>query len=108
PVATGAGSSHLLHQVVLATSTQRLAQDVGIELVRDIRSGKNEVMIRLDPAELGRIEVKMTFSEEGRIRAVFAVDNPQTAELLRRDADSLLRSLTDAGIKAEADDLQFD
>src|SRR5690606_12993557 len=37
PVATGAGSSHLLHQVVLATSTQRLAQDVGIELVRDIR-----------------------------------------------------------------------
>lgn len=60
--------------------------------------GKNEFTIRLDPPELGGIEVKLHINESGKTSADLAADLPQTLDLLQRDSAVLERTLKDAGI----------
>lgn len=93
---------------VLPARPDHLAQDVGSLMARQVAAGDKEVLIRLDPAELGRIDVRMNFAEDGQLRAVITADNSGSFDLLRRDADTLARSLADAGIKADAQNLRFD
>jgi len=65
------------------------------------------VQIRLNPAELGRIEVKMEVSDDGHVRAVLAVDKPETLDLMQRDPRALERALQAAGLKTDQDSLNF-
>lgn len=60
--------------------------------------GENEFTIRLDPPELGGIEVKLHINESGKTSADLAADLPQTLDLLQRDSTVLERTLKDAGI----------
>ncbi len=60
--------------------------------------GNNEFTIRLDPPELGGIEVKLHIHESGKTSADLAADLPQTLDLLQRDSAVLERTLKDAGI----------
>ena len=98
----------LVQHVVLPTSLKQLAPDLGNEVVRSIGAGKNEVAIRLDPANLGRVDIHMSFGDDGRMRAVIAADNPTTFHMLKQDASVLARTLSDAGVKTDASDLRFD
>lgn len=65
------------------------------------------VTIRMAPAHLGRIEVRLDFGETRQLSAEVIADRPQTLEALRRDADQLHRSLTDAGFTGAGLDLKF-
>jgi flagellar hook-length control protein FliK len=55
--------------------------------------GKNRFEIRLDPPELGRIEVRIDVDHDGNAR--LTVDRADTYDLLRRDAAGLERALQD-------------
>ena len=85
-----------------------VAQDVGVEVGRAARGGHKEVSVRLDPAELGTVEVRWSTDEQGRVRTVIAADNPATLDLLKRDSHQLARALNDAGVQADASAFQFD
>jgi flagellar hook-length control protein FliK len=65
------------------------------------------VTIQLRPEELGRIEIKLEMSQDGKVRAAITADNPATLELLQRDARGLERALQDAGLRADASNLEF-
>jgi flagellar hook-length control protein FliK len=69
--------------------------------------GNDRINIRLSPSELGRVDVRLEFTPDGRIQAVFAADRPQTVELLQRDARELERALQDAGLRADSGSLSF-
>ena len=69
--------------------------------------GNDRINIRLSPADLGRVEVKLEFGPDGRVQAVFAADRPQTVDLLQRDARDLERALQDAGLRADSGSLSF-
>jgi len=57
-----------------------------------------QVVVRLDPPELGRIRV--TFRGEGNeLRAVMEVDNAKTLSELQREAPPLIQRLADSGIQ---------
>lgn len=116
--ATGTGSADIgstvdqagprQHQeTALATRPARLAADLGIEVVRQIGSGRSDFTIRLDPPELGRIDVRLEM-HRNEVRAIVSTDNPSTYDLLRRDADNLARALVDGGLRADAGALRFD
>ena len=60
--------------------------------------GDNRFSIRLDPPELGRIEVNLNVRSDGHAQAELSADKPQTLELLQKDASSLERALKDAGL----------
>lgn len=93
--------------ILLPTRPERLTADVAVEVVRQISAGRNEFTIRLDPPDLGRIDVQLEF-DGGTVRAVVTTDNPQTHDFLRRDADGLARLLEMNGFKADSSAFRFD
>jgi flagellar hook-length control protein FliK len=66
------------------------------------------MLIRLNPQEMGRIEVRLSFDDAGAVRAVLASESPAALEMLRRDSADLARSLNDAGVRADAQSFRFD
>lgn len=81
---------------------------LGAVIARRLGDGGEEVQIRMDPAELGRIHVRLSFDEGGSLRAVVAADSPQVLEAIRRDSADLGRTLTDAGVRTDAQSFRFD
>lgn len=80
---------------------------VAMHLSRAVQNGINRLTIRLDPAELGRVEVKLEIGHDGRAIAWVAAERPETLELLQRDARALERALQQAGLQTDADSLSF-
>jgi flagellar hook-length control protein FliK len=71
------------------------------------QAGERHFDIRLDPPELGRIEVRMKVDRDGRITSHLIADRHDTLDLLRRDGAGLERALQDAGLKTAGEGLQF-
>lgn len=86
--------------------------DVGVAIARALDSGpdgmRDALLIRLDPRHMGRIDVKMSFDDDGTLRAVVSADQPAALDMLRRESTHLDRALADAGVRADAQSLRFD
>ena len=80
---------------------------VAVRIGQAIAGGARQIGIRLHPAELGRVDVRLEISGEGRVSAVVIADRAETVDLLRNDARLLERALHDAGLRTDADSLQF-
>ncbi|URD61897.1 flagellar hook-length control protein FliK [Sphingomonas sp. KRR8] len=84
------------------------ADQLGVMIARHGKAGAEELTVRMHPAELGRIEVKLGFDETGSLRAVVSSDNVQLLDQLRRDLSDLTRALGDAGVRADQGSFRFD
>jgi hypothetical protein len=80
---------------------------VPIAIAGKALAGKNHFEIRLDPPELGRIDVRLDVDKDGRITSHVIADRKDTLNLLQRDASGLQRALQDAGLKTADSGLQF-
>ncbi|MEI9989987.1 MAG: flagellar hook-length control protein FliK [Rhizomicrobium sp.] len=69
--------------------------------------GTKHFDIRLDPAELGRVDVHLTVDDAGKAQAMLSVEKPQTLELLQKDQPQLERALKDAGLDLSQNGLNF-
>jgi hypothetical protein len=92
---------------VVVAQPGRIGQDMGVAIVHRLAAGEQERVVRLEPAALGRIEVRMAFDDQGGLRAVIAADNPVALDMLRRDSADLARALNDAGIRNDGQSLRF-
>jgi flagellar hook-length control protein FliK len=61
-------------------------------------AGENEFTIRLNPPELGGIEVKLHVDAAGKASASLAADLPPTLDLLQRDSATLERVMKETGL----------
>jgi flagellar hook-length control protein FliK len=86
---------------------QPVTEQVAVHLSRAVQQGQERMTIRLHPAELGRIEIKLDLSAEGVVKASFHIDQPATLDLLQRDAKGLEKALGDAGLKTDGGSLNF-
>ncbi len=84
-----------------------VSDQIAVHLSRSLQEGQDRVTIRLHPAELGRIEIKLDMGTDGRVSASFSVDQPATLDLLQRDQKGLERALSDAGLKSDTGSLNF-
>lgn len=82
-------------------------RDIALHMSQHADNGINRFQLRLDPPELGRVEVRMEISAEGKLSAVIAVERPETLDLLQRDGRALERSLLEAGLKTDGNSLSF-
>jgi flagellar hook-length control protein FliK len=83
------------------------AEQVAVQIQRAAANGQQRVQIRLHPAELGRIDVKLDMADDGTVRAVLAVDKPETLDLMQRDPRALEKALQAAGLKTDSGSLSF-
>ncbi len=79
---------------------------VAFEIVRQVRAGMQRFEVRLDPPEMGRIDVQMEM-EGKNVTARLVVERAETLDLLQRDARALERALQQAGLNADRANLQF-
>jgi flagellar hook-length control protein FliK len=72
---------------------------VPLEIGLQALAGSKRFDIRLDPAELGRVDVNLEISDKGEVTAKLVVDRVETLHLLQRDARTLERAFEQAGLK---------
>ena len=95
---------------VPATPTANLAvplNGLAVQIATSAQGGKSRFEIRLDPAELGRIDVRLDVDRHGQVTSHLTVEKPETLAMLRQDAPQLQRALEDAGLKTGNNGLQF-
>ena len=80
---------------------------VAFEIVRQVQAGNSRFQIRLDPAELGRIDVQLDVDRSGNVSARMVVDRPETLDLMQRDQRALQQALQQAGLDANRTNLEF-
>jgi hypothetical protein len=80
---------------------------VPIVIAARVEAGEKQFQIRLDPPDLGRIDVQLNVDSSGRATSHLVVDRADTLDLLRRDAPSLERALQSAGLTTDDGSLQF-
>lgn len=80
---------------------------LAVEIATQATAGKNHFEIRLDPPELGRIDVRLSVDHDGRVTSHLMADRADTLDLLKRDAGDLQRALQQAGLKTSDNALEF-
>lgn len=81
---------------------------LGVAIARQVSGGRDELTVRMDPAELGRIQVRLAFDEGGSLRAVVSTESPAVMESIRRDIGDITRALADAGVRADGQSFRFE
>ncbi|MDC7812572.1 flagellar hook-length control protein FliK [Sphingomonas koreensis] len=93
---------------VVAAQPGRMGADIGVEIAKAANGDREDLLIRLDPRDMGRINVRLSFDSDGVLRAVMSADSPAALDMLRRESGDLNRALADAGIRSDAQSLRFD
>lgn len=73
---------------------------VPVEIGLRALQGLKEFQIRLDPAELGRVDVRLEIGDDKSVTARVVVDRVETLHLLQREARTLERAFEQAGLKS--------
>lgn len=84
------------------------AGQVALKLAGSAADGGGRITIRLNPEELGKVDVKLEIGRDGQVRALISADRPETLDMLQRDARMLEKALQDAGLKTGQNSLEFD
>ncbi len=81
--------------------------NMAVHIAAQARAGHQQFNIRLDPPELGRIDIKMEIGADGSTLTHMAVEKPETLDLLRQDSRALERALANAGLDSRNGSLSF-
>jgi len=89
-----------------ALAASAVAQ-VSVMVQRAGLSRVDSLTVQLDPAELGRVEVRLKLDKGGTVHAAVTADRPQTLDMLRNDKASLEKALQSAGLNTDAGSMSF-
>jgi flagellar hook-length control protein FliK len=102
----GQANTALTQNVQVSTSGPNVPA-LAVEIAARSQSGAKQFDIRLDPPELGRVEIRLSIDATGKASAHVSADQPQTLDLLQKDAPTLTRALRDAGLNVAQNGLNF-
>jgi flagellar hook-length control protein FliK len=80
---------------------------LAVAIAARAQDGSNQFDIRLDPPELGRIDVQLSVDGSGQVTSHVTVDRPDTLTLLQNQQPQLERALEQAGLKTADNGLSF-
>ena len=80
---------------------------VAFEMVRQLHQGQTRFTLRIDPPELGRVDVKMHVDASGNVNARLTVARSETLDMFQRDKGALEKALTQAGLDSGKTNLEF-
>jgi flagellar hook-length control protein FliK len=109
PVQSAAAPAPAAAQLTVTAATAAVVplNGLALQIAVSAQSGKSRFEIRLDPAELGRIDVRIDVDRHGQVTSHLTVEKPETLAMLRQDAPQLQRALDNAGFKTGDTGLQF-
>ncbi len=80
---------------------------LAVEIAARAQDGNTRFEIRLDPPDLGRVDVRLDVDRHGHVTSRLMVEKAETLDLLRREAPELERALQQAGLKTSDSGMQF-
>lgn len=80
---------------------------LAVAIAARAQSGSSQFDIRLDPPELGRIDVRLGVDGSGQVTTHVTVDRADTLQLLQSQQPQLQQALEQAGLKTADNGLQF-
>ncbi len=80
----------------------QVMEQVTVQIDKQVKDGADTIKIQLKPHELGKIEIKLEVSSDGRVSATVTADKPETLAMLQKDAKGLEKALEDAGLKPDS------
>jgi hypothetical protein len=89
-----------------AAPVQQIA--VGLEALSRTADGNRQLVVRLDPPELGRVQIAIAQPKDGPAAVVLTIERPETLLLVLRDQPALHQVLDRAGIAADARTVTFE
>ena len=98
----------LLSQGNAATAAHPSTQMVAATITKAGQGENKNITLRLDPPDLGRVQVRMELSEDNIVKAIISSEKPQTHMMLQRDAHALERALQEAGLDSADGALEFE
>jgi hypothetical protein len=96
------------HKQTHTQSSAHAGAQVAQEIIRKFNGDSTTFDLRLDPPELGRVEVRLELSRDNRVSAIVSADNPQALAELARNARDLQSALQSAGLDLADNGLSFD
>ncbi len=81
--------------------------ELSARIAARMEAGRRVFDIRLDPPEMGSINVRLSFNADGQMNAALSADRAEAVELLRRDAPELMRMMREAGVDLAGNGLSF-
>ena len=94
-------------RVYTAPQNLPLTDQIKVLIKQATNESHSEITIKLNPAELGKIDVKIDSHKQSGSIILIHVEKPDTLEMLQRDSRSLQAALADAGIDVQTGGLQF-
>ena len=82
-------------------------EQVSVQIQRAVLSGSDKINIKLHPAHLGRVEVRLDIAADGKLSAIIMAEKPETLELLQRDIKGLEKALQQAGLDTNSNSFNF-
>ncbi len=95
-------------EVEIAARPGHLGQTMGVEIARRVEAGDDTLRVRMNPAELGRVDVTLAFDSGGSLKATVSADSARALDLLRQDLPDLARTLDQAGVRTDAQSFRFE
>lgn len=86
---------------------QTPAEQIAVKIRQAIGDGADKINIKLNPHELGRVEVRLELAKDGGIVATVLAERQETLDMLQKDARGLERALNDAGLRTDSASLTF-
>ena len=80
---------------------------LAVHIARKVEGGESRFEIRLDPIELGKLDISVTVTDDGRVQAVIRAERPETLDMLQRDARLLEGQLRQSGLNVDSGSLNF-
>lgn len=93
---------------VSASQLPQFISQTGQKLLERFDGKTSSFEIRLDPAELGKVDVRIKVDADGRVQAVLAAQDPNAADALTRGLRSLENALTQAGLSLSEHGVQIE
>lgn len=87
--------------------TQQAASQLAAQISQRYSNGSRVFGIRLDPAELGRVDIQLKLGQNNKVHATLTVERGDTLAEMQRSSRDLERALNDAGLELEEDGLTF-
>ncbi len=91
-------SQHTATRALSSSHMAAVVSRVSEQFLERFNGKTSTFEIRLDPPELGKVDVRVEVGRDGKIMAVIAARDPAVADALMRGAKTLENALTQAGL----------
>lgn len=89
------------------TPDQTTFAALGVAIAAKSKDGEKQFDINMHPADLGKIDVRISVNSDGQAQAHLTAEHPQTLQLLKQDQQTLAQNLRDAGLDVSNSGLSF-